>query len=75
MAEGSDKPMVGEEATWGPYPGDALAPPPTPKAPEIPMSEAWPWIAGVGVALRILVPLVVVLGIVGLVIALIVHAL
>ncbi len=61
------------DATWGPYPGDALAPPPTPQAPEIPMSESWPWIAGAAVALRILVPIVLVLGVLAVVIALIAH--
>ena len=59
------------DATWGPYPGDALAPPPTPQAPEIPMSESWPWIAGAAVALRILLPIIVVLGVVLVIIGLI----
>ena len=75
MPDGSDEPKTGGDtnATWGPYPGDALAPPPTPRAPEIPMSESWPWIAGAAVALRILVPIVLVLGVLAVVIALIAH--
>ena len=58
--------------TWGPYPGDALAPPPTPQAPEVPMSETWPWVAGAAVALRILLPIVAVLIVAGIVVALLV---
>jgi hypothetical protein len=71
MAEETDRPE--RDATWGPYPGDALAPPPTPQAPEIPMSESWPWIAGAAVALRIILPIVLALGVLAIVIALIVH--
>jgi hypothetical protein len=63
-----DQPAVKDSGvTWGPYPGDALAPPPTPRAPEIPMSTTWPWVAGAAVALRYLIP-VVVIGIIALVI-------
>ena len=47
--------MPDDERTWGPYPGDALAPPPTPQAPEIPMSKTWPWVAGGALLLRFLV--------------------
>jgi len=57
--------------TWGPSPGDALAPPPTPQAPEIPMSKSWPWVAGGAVAVYYLflpfVALVILLVILGLV--------
>jgi len=59
--------------TWGPYPGDALAPGPTPQAPEIPMSKSWPWVAGAAVLLRFLLPVVVILAIVVGVIGLIAH--
>ena len=45
--------------TWGPYPGDKLVPPPTPQAPEIPMSTTWPWVAGAFVALKFAVALAV----------------
>lgn len=50
-----------QHAEWGPYPGDRLAPPPTPQAPEIPMSKGWPWVAGAAVVLRVVVPLVLAL--------------
>jgi hypothetical protein len=59
--------------TWGPYPGDAVQPPPTPRAPEIPMSKTWPWVAGAAVALRFLIPLAVVAIIVLVIVGLIVH--
>lgn len=49
--------MAEEERTWAPSPGDALAPPPTPQAPEIPMSKTWPWVAGASVAIRYLLML------------------
>ncbi|MFI5041066.1 MAG: hypothetical protein ACHQNA_04335 [Acidimicrobiales bacterium] len=66
----ADAPPDGHTApTWGPYPGDALAPPPTPQAPEIPMSTTWPWVAGAAVVLRILLPIIVVAGIVFLIVA------
>jgi hypothetical protein len=58
--------------TWGPYPGDALAPPPTPEAPEIPMSKTWPWVAGAAVALRYLLPLGILLVVV-VILALLLH--
>jgi hypothetical protein len=62
--------MSDERDTWGPSPGDATAPPPTPQAPEIPMTSSWLWLAGAGVALRYVLPVAVVLavivGIVGL---------
>ncbi len=61
------------ERTWGPYPGDALAPPPTPQAPEIPMSTTWPWVAGLAVALRILLPVVVALAVILVVVGLVAH--
>jgi hypothetical protein len=61
----------GTDTTWGPYPGDRLVPPPTPQAPEIPMSTTWPWVAGASLVLRYLLPVLVVLaalaGVVGLV--------
>ncbi len=59
--------------TWGPNPGDRLAPPPTPQAPEIPMSSAWPWVAGAAVVLRYVILPLIVLGVVLGVIGLIVH--
>jgi hypothetical protein len=65
--------MADEQPTWGPYPGDALAPPPTPQAPEIPMSTTWPWVAGAAVALRYLLPLLVVAAVVLAIVGLIVH--
>jgi hypothetical protein len=71
MAQGSDDQDTTGSATWGPYPGDALAPPPTPQAPEIPMSESWPWIAGAAVALRLLLPVILVVGLILVVIGLI----
>ena len=70
MAEETEQP---ERATWGPYPGDKLAPPPTPQAPEIPMSESWPWVAGLYVALRVIIPILIALAVVGVIIGLIVH--
>jgi hypothetical protein len=58
--------------TWGPSPGDALAPGPTPQAPEIPMSKTWPWVAGGAVAvvyvLPVLLAIVVVVGVIGLIV-------
>jgi len=68
---GGDAPASagGTERTWGPYPGDALAPPPTPRAPEIPMSKTWLWVAGAAVVLRFLIPVVVVAGIIFLIVA------
>ncbi len=71
MPDGSDEPTTSAEKTWGPYPGDALAPPPTPRAPEIPMSESWPWIAGFAVALRLLLPVILVVGVILVIIGLI----
>jgi hypothetical protein len=65
--EGSDQP------TWGPYPGDALAPPPTPPAPEIPMSQGWLWVAGSAIAIRFIVAGVFILVIALLVLGLLVH--
>ena len=60
------------DPTWGPYPGDVHAPGPTPQAPEIPMSETWPWVAGALAALAHLVPicigLVVIVGLLGLIV-------
>jgi hypothetical protein len=57
--------------TWGPSPGDALAPGPTPQAPEIPMSKSWPWVAGGTVALVYVLPVLlaiaVVVGVIGLI--------
>ena len=57
--------------TWGPYPGDKMAPGPTPQAPEIPMSKTWPWMAGGTVALVYIGPVIlailVVVGIIGLI--------
>ncbi len=73
MPEGSQQPEPKGDPTWGPYPGDELAPPPTPQAPEIPMSEGWPWVAGIAVALRILVPIVLGLIVVGIVVAALLH--
>lgn len=58
---------------WGPYPGDALAPPPTPRAPEIPMSTTWPWVAGASIALRYVIPVVVVLAIIVAIVGLMAH--
>jgi hypothetical protein len=51
----SDDPDRGPDtgATWGPYPGDATQPPPTPVAPEIPMTSRWLWMAGLSVAARL----------------------
>lgn len=61
------------DTEWGPYPGDATAPPPTPQAPEIPMSTSWPVVAGISVVLRYLIPLAL-LAVVGVVVlALVVH--
>jgi hypothetical protein len=70
--EGDDRFAVKSTNTeWGPKPGDATQPPPTPQAPEIPMSKSWPWVAGGAVALVYLGPavlvLVVIIGIIGLV--------
>ena len=62
-----------DRPTFGPYPGDALAPKPTPQAPEIPMSEAWPWVAGIAVAIRILLPIVLVIGVIVVIIGLFAH--
>ena len=71
MPDEADRPE--SKTTFGPYPGDALAPPPTPQAPEIPMSESWPWIAGIGLVLRFLIPLLLVIGIVLVIIGLFAH--
>jgi hypothetical protein len=73
MAEETSSTEQPERPTWGPYPGDKLAPPPTPQAPEIPMSESWPWVAGIAVALRVLLPIVLGLVVLGVIIGLIVH--
>jgi hypothetical protein len=69
MTESAGTESAGGERTWGPYPGDALAPPPTPQAPEIPMSSGWLYAAGAAVALKFaaiglvaLIALVVVIG-------------
>ncbi|MHB8467180.1 MAG: hypothetical protein ACYDH6_18545 [Acidimicrobiales bacterium] len=61
MAEDDRWQVKPTETTWGPYPGDATAPTPTPQAPEIPMSRSWPIVAGIGVALRFLIPLAAVI--------------
>ena len=60
--------MAEEERTWAPSPGDALAPPPTPPAPEIPINKTWPWVAGAALVLRYLVLLAVLVVLVVLVI-------
>lgn len=73
MAENDRWTAQGTNTTWGPNPGDALVPPPTPQAPEIPMSTTWPWVAGLTVALRYLVIPVLVLGVAIVVIGLLVH--
>jgi hypothetical protein len=73
MAEDDRWKVKDTGTTWGPYPGNDTAPPPTPKAPEIPMSTSWPIVAGISVALRYLIPIALV-GVVALVvIALIAH--
>jgi len=59
--------------TWGPYPGDALAPPPTPRAPEIPISKTWPWVAAGGVLLHFLLPFLVVAAVVLVIVGLFAH--
>jgi len=59
--------------TWGPSPGDALAPGPTPQAPEIPMSKSWPWVAGGAVAVVYVLPVLVAIAVVVAVIGLIAH--
>jgi len=61
MPDGTDEPKPGGDTTFGPYPGDALAPPPTPQAPEIPMSESWPWVAGLPI-IAVIVVLMIVIG-------------
>ncbi|HEY2430817.1 MAG TPA: hypothetical protein VGI06_17915 [Acidimicrobiales bacterium] len=61
------------EPTWGPYPGDRLAPPPTPAAPEIEMSATWPWVAAAGLVLRILLPVIVVLAVIAGLVGLLAH--
>jgi hypothetical protein len=61
------------EPTWGPYPGDRLVPPPTPQAPEIPMSEGWLVAAGAAVVLRYALIAAVVVIAVLVVVALIAH--
>ena len=73
MPDGTDEPKPGGDTTFGPYPGDALAPPPTPQAPEIPMSESWPWVAGLAVAVRILLPIIGVIVVLMIVIGLLAH--
>jgi hypothetical protein len=59
--------------TWGPYPGDKTQPPPTPRAPEIPMSKTWPWVAGAAVALRLLLPVFAIAIVVVIILGLINH--
>ena len=58
------------ETTWGPYPGDATQPPPTPPAPEIPMTSRWLWLAGLGVAARLLILAVFAVVVLGVILAL-----
>lgn len=72
MAETSE-PAGNGERTWGPYPGDALAPPPTPTAPEIPMSSGWLYAAGAAIVLRYAIVAFLVLVATIVVIGLLVH--
>ena len=58
------------ETTWGPYPGDATQPPPTPTAPEIPMTSRWLWLAGLSVAARLLILAVLAILVLGVILAL-----
>jgi len=58
--------------TWGPYPGDASQPPPTPQAPEIPMTSRWLWMAGLSVAVRLAILAALVLVVVIIIVALLV---
>jgi hypothetical protein len=69
-----DEPEVkGTGTTWGPYPGDATVPPPTPQAPEIPMSSSWPVVAGFAVALRYLIPAMFAVIVAVIILGLLVH--
>lgn len=52
-------------ADWGPYPGDRLAPPPTPQAPEVEMSPTWPWVAAAAVVGKILALVLVAVLVIG----------
>ena len=63
-------PVRDTETTWGPYPGDATQPPPTPPAPEIPMTSRWLWLAGLGIVTRLVILAVLVAIVLGLVLAL-----
>lgn len=57
---------------WGPYPGDATEPPPTPAAPEIPMTSRWLWLAGLSIAARLAIVAALVVIVIGVLIALLV---
>lgn len=67
----SDDPFAARstETTWGPYPGDATQTPPTPPAPEIPITSRWLWMAGLSVAARLLILAVFVVIVVAVIIA------
>jgi hypothetical protein len=66
--------MADDQPTqWGPSPGDATAPPPTPQAPEIPMSKAWPFVAGGAVFTVYVLPFIVIILVVLVVVGFVAH--